>query len=98
MMLILLAGLQSRPDDMMEAARIDGAGRWQMFAFMTLPHLRRYLELGILLGSVYIVQNFDAVFTLTSGGSAPPTSPTPSTRPSTGPTSTAWPPPSASSR
>lgn len=52
----------------MEAARIDGAGRWQMFAFMTLPHLRRYLELGILLGSVYIVQNFDAVFTLTSGG------------------------------
>jgi sorbitol/mannitol transport system permease protein len=35
---------------------------------MTLPHLRQYLELGALLGSIYIVQNFDAVFTITSGG------------------------------
>ncbi len=68
MMLILLAGLQSRPMDMMEAARLDGANAWQMFAFLTLPHLRRYLELGILLGSIYIVQNFDAVFTITAGG------------------------------
>ncbi|MEU2069710.1 carbohydrate ABC transporter permease [Streptomyces anulatus] len=68
MMLILLAGLQSRPAEIMEAARLDGAGPWQMFRYLTLPHLRRYLELGILLGSVYIVQNFDAVFTITSGG------------------------------
>jgi sorbitol/mannitol transport system permease protein len=68
MMLILLAGLQSRPLDMVEAARLDGAGNWQIFRYLTLPHLRRYLELGILLGSIYIVQNFDAVFTITSGG------------------------------
>lgn len=68
MMLILLAGLQSRPTEMMEAARLDGAGTWQTFRYLTLPHLRRYLELGILLGSIYIVQNFDAVFTITSGG------------------------------
>ncbi len=68
MMLILLAGLQSRPAEMMEAARLDGANAWQMFRFLTLPHLRRYLELGILLGSIYVVQNFDAVFTITSGG------------------------------
>ena len=68
MMLILLAGLQSRPADAIEAARIDGAGPWQVFRYITLPHLRRYLELGALLGSVYIVQNFDAVFTITSGG------------------------------
>jgi polyol transport system permease protein len=68
MMLILLAGLQSRPLDMMEAARLDGANAWQMFSFLTLPHLRRYLELGVLLGSIYIVQNFDAVFTITAGG------------------------------
>ncbi|MFF3286822.1 carbohydrate ABC transporter permease [Streptomyces sp. NPDC003023] len=68
MMLILLAGLQSRPAEMLEAARLDGAGNWQMFRYLTLPHLRRYLELGVLLGSVYIVQNFDAVFTITSGG------------------------------
>ncbi|MFG2192046.1 carbohydrate ABC transporter permease [Streptomyces sp. NPDC048639] len=68
MMLILLAGLQSRPADMVEAARLDGAGSRQIFLYLTLPHLRRYLELGILLGSVYIVQNFDAVFTITGGG------------------------------
>ena len=35
---------------------------------MTLPHLRQYLELGGLLGSIYVVQNFDHVFTITSGG------------------------------
>ncbi|WP_129768465.1 sugar ABC transporter permease [Streptomyces sp. L-9-10] len=68
MMLILLAGLQSRPAEIMEAAKLDGATGWQMFRFLTVPHLRRYLELGVLLGSIYIVQNFDAVFTLTSGG------------------------------
>jgi sorbitol/mannitol transport system permease protein len=68
MMLILLAGLQSRDPQLVEAARMDGASDWQVFAHITLPHLRRYLELGMLLGSVYIVQNFDAVFTLTSGG------------------------------
>ncbi|MET3172851.1 UNVERIFIED_ORG: sorbitol/mannitol transport system permease protein [Arthrobacter sp. UYCu721] len=68
MMLILLAGLQSRPLDIIEAARIDGASTWQIFKFMTLPHMRRYLELAALLGSIYIVQNFDAVFTITSGG------------------------------
>ncbi|WP_443078542.1 carbohydrate ABC transporter permease [Streptomyces sp. NBC_01497] len=68
MMLILLAGLQSRPAETLEAARLDGASAWQMFRYLTLPHLRRYLELGILLGSINIVQNFDAVFTITAGG------------------------------
>jgi sorbitol/mannitol transport system permease protein len=68
MMLILLAGLQSRPAEAVEAAWIDGASAWQVFRYITLPHLRRYLELGALLGTIYIVQNFDAVFTITSGG------------------------------
>ncbi|GAB3557155.1 carbohydrate ABC transporter permease [Spelaeicoccus albus] len=68
MMLILLAGLQSRPLDVIEAARIDGASAWQVFRFMTLPHMRRYLELAAMLGCIYIVQVFDAVYTITSGG------------------------------
>lgn len=68
MMLILLAGLQSRPMDITEAARVDGASTWQVFRYLTFPHLRRYLELASLLGTVYVVQNFDAVFTITSGG------------------------------
>src|SRR3954469_18656249 len=68
MMLILLAGLQGRPLDVIEAARIDGASTWQIFRSMTLPHLRQYLELAALLGSIYVVQTFDAVFVITSGG------------------------------
>ena len=68
MMLILLAGLQSRPLDVIEAAKMDGASAWDIFRYMTLPHMRQYLELGGLLGSIYVVQNFDAVFTITSGG------------------------------
>ncbi|WP_300007428.1 sugar ABC transporter permease [Pseudonocardia sp.] len=68
MMLIILAGLQSKPLDVIEAAQIDGCSNWQIFRYMTFPHLRQYLELGGLLGSIYIVQNFDAVFTITSGG------------------------------
>jgi sorbitol/mannitol transport system permease protein len=68
MMLILLAGLQSRPLDVVEAARIDGASAWQIFTTMTLPHMRQYIELSGLLGAIYVVQNFDHVFTITSGG------------------------------
>ncbi len=65
MTLILLAGLQSRPGDILEAAAVDGAGSWNMFRYLTMPHMRQYLELAGLLGSIYIIQNFDAVFTLT---------------------------------
>jgi sorbitol/mannitol transport system permease protein len=68
MVLILLAGLQSQPSDVLEAARVDGANSWQIFRFMTLPHLRQYMELGIVLGSIYLVQAFDAIFMITSGG------------------------------
>ncbi len=68
MMLILLAGLQSKPLDVIEAARIDGCSGWQVFRYMTFPHMRQYLELAGLLGSIYIVQTFDAVFVITSGG------------------------------
>lgn len=67
MMLIILAGLQSQPPDVLEAARVDGAGSWKLFVYITLPHARRYLELSTLLGSIYIFHNFDAVFTLTAG-------------------------------
>jgi sorbitol/mannitol transport system permease protein len=67
MTLILLAGLQSRPGDILEAAAVDGANPWQTFRNITMPHMRRYLELGGLLGSIYIVQQFDSVFTMTAG-------------------------------
>lgn len=68
MMLIVLAGLQSQPVDVVEAARVDGASAPRIFRLITLPHLRRYIELAVLLGSIYVVQTFDAVFTITQGG------------------------------
>jgi sorbitol/mannitol transport system permease protein len=68
MMLIILAGLQSQPSDIIEAANVDGASALGIFRQLTLPHLRRYLELGALLGSIYIVQAFDAIDVMTGGG------------------------------
>src|SRR6266404_1316917 len=56
LMLIMLAGLQSQPADILEAAEVDGASAFSVFRQLTLPHLRRYLELGALLGSIYIIQ------------------------------------------
>jgi sorbitol/mannitol transport system permease protein len=68
MMLIILAGLQSQPSDILEAADVDGATSVGVFRQLTLPHLRPYLELGALLGSIYIVQAFDAIDVMTAGG------------------------------
>jgi sorbitol/mannitol transport system permease protein len=68
MMLIILAGLQSQAPDILEAAAVDGAGPRQIFARMTFPHLRQYIQLAIILGTIYIVQSMDFVFTITQGG------------------------------
>jgi sorbitol/mannitol transport system permease protein len=68
MMLLILAGLQSQPKDVLEAASVDGAGRWRTFTLITLPHLSRFLQLATLLGAIYIVNSFDAVFLMTQGG------------------------------
>jgi sorbitol/mannitol transport system permease protein len=68
MTLIVLAGLQSQPADTLEAAKVDGAGALATFRELTLPHLRPYIELGILLGSIYLVNTFDAVRLMTNGG------------------------------
>jgi sorbitol/mannitol transport system permease protein len=68
MTLIVLAGLQSQPADTLEAAKVDGAGALATFRELTFPHLRPYIELGILLGSIYLVNTFDAVRLMTNGG------------------------------
>jgi sorbitol/mannitol transport system permease protein len=68
MTLIVLAGLQSQSPDTLEAAKVDGAGALATFRELTLPHLRPYIELGILLGSIYLVNTFDAVRLMTNGG------------------------------
>lgn len=68
MMLITLAGLQSQSLDVLEAAEVDGATPLQQFRYITLPHLRQYLELALVLGIIYLLNAYDHVFTITQGG------------------------------
>src|SRR5437764_151627 len=68
MMLLVLAGLQSQSKDVLEAANVDGASRWRTFVSITLPHLSRFLQLATLLGAIYIVNSFDAIFLMTQRG------------------------------
>jgi sorbitol/mannitol transport system permease protein len=67
MMLILLAGLSGQPKDVLEAATVDGAGAWRTFTWITLPHLRMYIEIGVLLGTIIIIQVFDPIAIMTKG-------------------------------
>lgn len=68
MALLVLAGLQSQGRDVLEAAQVDGAGAARTFRSITLPHLRRYIELGVLLGAIYVVNTFDQIYIMTQGG------------------------------
>jgi sorbitol/mannitol transport system permease protein len=67
-MLIILAGLQSQSPEILEAARMDGATAWQTFRRVTLPHLRQFIELATVLGTIFILQTFDVIFMITQGG------------------------------
>lgn len=67
-MLILLAGLQTIPRQEYEAASIDGAGSFQQFRFITLPHLRYLLTVATTLDVINTVRTFDTVNVMTSGG------------------------------
>jgi sorbitol/mannitol transport system permease protein len=68
MMLILLAGMQALSDEVREAGRVDGANGMQEFRFIVLPHLRRYMQLGVLLGTIYVLSEFDSIAMTTQGG------------------------------
>ncbi len=68
MMLILLAGLQGQSEEVIEAARVDGATRLNEFRYITLPQLGRYVELAVLLGTIYVLQIFGEIFVATQGG------------------------------
>jgi sorbitol/mannitol transport system permease protein len=75
MMLILLAGLQSQDSDILEAAALDGAGKIKIFFLMTMPHLRQYIEIGVLLGTILLLATFDPIFILTGGSGGTKTLP-----------------------
>jgi multiple sugar transport system permease protein len=66
--LIILAALQSMPQDIVEAARLDGAYGWSMFRFVTVPLILPVTGIGILLRGVDLFKTFDLVYILTQGG------------------------------
>lgn len=67
-MVIYLAGLQAVPIVLYEAARIDGAGRWQQFRFVTWPQLRTTNIFVLIISVIGAFQVFDPAFVMTPGG------------------------------
>lgn len=67
-MVLLLAGLQSIPATLYEAAKVDGAGRWRLFRHVTLPGLRPMLVYVVTMDIIFLAQGFAEIFVLTKGG------------------------------
>jgi raffinose/stachyose/melibiose transport system permease protein len=67
-MVLFLAGIQKIPDELYDAARIDGAGHWAELWHVTLPGLRNELMVAIVVTVIASFRNFDLVYNLTSGG------------------------------
>ena len=68
--LLILAGLQTIPEELHEAARIDGANVWQRFRNITLPLLKPALLIALLFRTMDALRVFDLVFVMTQGGPA----------------------------
>ncbi|HWS44676.1 MAG TPA: sugar ABC transporter permease [Acidimicrobiia bacterium] len=66
--ILMSAGLQAVPDDLLEAARVDGAGAWSRFRNVTLPMLSPTLFFAIIVGSILAFHSFGQIDILTSGG------------------------------
>ena len=69
-MLIFLAALQDLPAEVEEAAIVDGASKWSVFRYVTLPHLRPAIILVLTLGMIGTWQVFDQMYVMTQGGPA----------------------------
>ena len=67
---LLYSALQDVPAELVEAARIDGAGAWQRLTRVTLPLIRPVIEVVLVLGFVFTIKVFDVVIGLTNGGPA----------------------------
>ncbi|WP_166348525.1 carbohydrate ABC transporter permease [Phytoactinopolyspora limicola] len=70
MMVMLLAGLQTVPRELHEAAEVDGAGTIRRFFAITVPHLKGIIGLVILLEFIWNFQHFDIIYVMTGGGPA----------------------------
>ncbi|CAN5238027.1 sugar ABC transporter permease [soil metagenome] len=68
LMVIFLAGLQTIPTEVREAAKVDGASPWQQFRSITLPMLKPTLLFGAVITSIGYLQFFEEAFVMTKGG------------------------------
>ncbi|MFI8946551.1 carbohydrate ABC transporter permease [Streptomyces sp. NPDC053750] len=69
-LILYLAGLQAVPADLLEAARIDGAGRWQTFRAVTWPSLASTVTVAVITSGISLLKTYDVVVSLTGGGPA----------------------------
>lgn len=67
-MLVILAGLQSIPEEVVEAAKVDGANTFTTFWRITFPLLRKAYEIALLFGTIFIFQTFGEIYVTTAGG------------------------------
>jgi len=68
MLVVLLAGLQTIPEEQTEAARVDGANALQRFLHITLPHMRELIMIVTLLEFIWMFQYMTIIWTTTKGG------------------------------
>ncbi len=73
-MIIYLAALQDVPEELYDAAKIDGANKWKMFRFVTLPLITPAIFFTAITGFIGSFQGFDLVYNMTQGGPARSTS------------------------
>lgn len=67
-MVLFLAGLTTIPGELYEAARLDGAGSWSVFRFVTLPLLRPVIRTAAVLSLIGSLKYFDLIWVMTGGG------------------------------
>jgi len=67
---IFLGDLSSVPDDLYDAAAVEGAGRWDCFAQITLPLLRPFINIAFVLNTIYVFNSFPIIWATTQGGPA----------------------------
>jgi len=67
---IFLGGLSSIPDDLYEAAKLEGANGWQIFREITLPLLRPFINIAVVMNTIYVFNSFPIIWATTQGGPA----------------------------
>jgi len=68
MALVFLAGMQSIPEEQYESAHLDGVNAFQKYFYITLPSIKRILQIATLLSALWTFNDFNAIYILTGGG------------------------------